>query len=160
MSHVFCPKRYSINSEYDFVNFHTLANNSVDVTVLVSPSFNGYGDDRPLAFATQVDNDTPQTHKFFPPAIPGGLPAAWDGNDGFVANSIISVPSTHTAAPGTHTFRVGNRSRHRTILYFAFQIFMIEPAVVVQKIVIGKRIVLCQSWQNLKCSYYFQILAE
>ncbi|KIJ41114.1 glycoside hydrolase family 115 protein [Sphaerobolus stellatus SS14] len=105
--------------EYDFFNFNNI-NGSVNANVQVSPSFNGYGNDRLLTFATQLDNDTPQVHQFFPVAPPGGLPPQWDGNDGFIANQFIGVVAKHAASPGAHTFRI----------------FMIEPAVVVQKIVI------------------------
>ncbi|KAF8586413.1 glycoside hydrolase family 115 protein [Ramaria rubella] len=106
--------------EYDFYNFNTLPGGNVSVDVLVSPSLNGYDNSRPLGFATQIDSDTPQAQYFIPIAAPGDLPDGWDGNDGFVANSIVSVVSQHSAAPGAHTLKI----------------WMIEPAVVVQKIVI------------------------
>ncbi|KAJ7699298.1 hypothetical protein B0H17DRAFT_1006233 [Mycena rosella] len=104
--------------EYDFYNFH---GGNLKVTALVSPSGNGFGMDRPLGFAMQVDEGAVQSNYFFPAAAPGLEPAAWDGNEGFVANSIISAANTFSVAPGAHTLKL----------------FMIEPAVVVQKIVIN-----------------------
>ncbi|KZP08810.1 glycoside hydrolase family 115 protein [Athelia psychrophila] len=104
--------------EYDFFNFNTAYGNNVNITVLVSPSFNANGDDQPLAFAVQVDSQTPQRLQPMAVAVPGGSPAGWDD---FVANSIIPVNLTATAAPGAHTLKI----------------WMIEPAVVIQKIVIN-----------------------
>jgi hypothetical protein len=105
--------------EYDFYNFNTPHQaGNLSVTVYVSPSANAFGDDRPLALALQVDDGTPQTTYFMPPAAPGNEPPQW--ND-FVANSIVPIPGNFTAWPGAHTLKL----------------WMIEPAVVVQKIVIG-----------------------
>ncbi|KAJ7730249.1 hypothetical protein DFH07DRAFT_174950 [Mycena maculata] len=103
--------------EYDFYNFN---GGNITVTNLVSPSGNGLGADRPLGFAVQVDDGEVQSNYFFPPAAPGEEPDAWDGLDGFAANNIISAANTFEIAPGSHTLKL----------------FMIEPAVVVQKIVI------------------------
>ncbi|KAI0056837.1 hypothetical protein BV25DRAFT_1831820 [Artomyces pyxidatus] len=107
--------------EYDFYNFNTVGEaGNVTVTVQVSPSFNANGDDRPLGLGVQVDSETPQTTYFFPTAAPGSTPPQWDGNDGFVANGVISIIGNFTAWPGAHTLKL----------------WMIEPAVVVQKIII------------------------
>ena len=76
------------------------------MTVLVSPSLNANGADRPLGFAVSVDSQTPQALYFIPKASSGSLPSGWDGTDGFVANSIVSVPCVFTAAPGAHTLKV------------------------------------------------------
>ncbi|KAJ7607358.1 hypothetical protein FB45DRAFT_948146 [Roridomyces roridus] len=103
--------------EYDFYNFN---GGNLTVTALVSPSGNGLGADRPLGFAMQVDEGAPQSNYFFPNAAPGAEPAAWDGLNGFVANSIISAQNAFEVEAGAHTLKL----------------FMIEPAVVVQKIVI------------------------
>ncbi|KAJ7454980.1 hypothetical protein B0H11DRAFT_257884 [Mycena galericulata] len=104
--------------EYDFYNFN---GGNITVTALVSPSGNGLGADRPLGFAVQIDDEAVQSNYFFPPAAPGEEPDAWNGNDGFAANSIIPAANTfNDVAPGAHTLKL----------------FMIEPAVVVQKIVI------------------------
>ncbi|KAJ6484507.1 hypothetical protein C8R47DRAFT_1280830 [Mycena vitilis] len=104
--------------EYDF---YTFTESNATITTYVSPSGNGLGADRPLGFAVQVDSDAPQSNYFFPPAAPGAEPDAWNGNDGFAANSIISVQNGVSLTPGAHTLKV---------------ISMIEPAVVLQKVVI------------------------
>ena len=64
------------------------------------------GPDRPIKVAVQVDSQTPQTVAFIPPSSPGTLPPQWDGNDGFVANAIVSVVTNWAAAPGAHTLKV------------------------------------------------------
>ena len=81
------------------------------ITTLVSPSLNGLGDDRPLSIALQIDEGAAQTQAFVPPATPGNLPDAWDGNDGWVANSIIEVPMVFQVQPGAHTLKVRTRQR-------------------------------------------------
>ncbi|OJT11184.1 hypothetical protein TRAPUB_12291 [Trametes pubescens] len=107
--------------EYDFYLFDTYKQGgNVTITTLVSPSLNGLGDDRPLGLALQVDDGTPQTSYFVPAATPGSLPAAWAGMDGWVAKSIIEVPMVFPVQPGAHTLKL----------------WMIEPTVVVQKIII------------------------
>ncbi|EIN14686.1 hypothetical protein PUNSTDRAFT_96714 [Punctularia strigosozonata HHB-11173 SS5] len=108
--------------EYDFYNFNTIGGSGkLSVTTLVSPSMNANGDDRPLSLAVQLDDSAPQATKFMPLAAAGATPDGWDGLDGFVANSIVQVKNTFTGiAPGAHTLKV----------------WMIEPAVVVQKLVI------------------------
>jgi hypothetical protein len=106
--------------EYDFYNFNTKGGN-LTTTVFVSPSLNALGNDRPLRIAVQVDSQDAQTTQFIPDAAPGQLPDAWDGVDGFVANSIVSVNGLWTnIEPGAHTLKI----------------WMVEPTVVVQKIVI------------------------
>ncbi|KAL0952642.1 hypothetical protein HGRIS_006887 [Hohenbuehelia grisea] len=109
--------------EYDFVNFNTIqGSGNVTVTTFVSPSLNANGADRPLAFAVQIDSLPPQTSYFIPSAAPGQLPSAWSGLDGFVANSIVSVVTPFQGLqPGAHTLKI----------------WMIEPAVVIQKVVIN-----------------------
>jgi len=107
--------------EYNFVNFNTLVNSTLKVTTYVSPSFNANGNDRPLGFAVQVDSGTPVSSYFMPFAPASTTPPGWDNPDGFAANSIISVPTTHKdVTAGAHVLKV----------------WMIEPAVVIQKIVI------------------------
>ncbi|EPQ55955.1 hypothetical protein GLOTRDRAFT_121307 [Gloeophyllum trabeum ATCC 11539] len=108
--------------EYDFYNFNTISQTGrVTVTTYVSPSLNANGDDRPLGFAIGIDNGTVQSEYFVPYATPGQLPPQWDGLGGWVADAIIPVATTFTIAPGAHTLKI----------------WMIEPAVVVQKIVIN-----------------------
>lgn len=100
------------NREYDFYNFNTVdASGNITITVLVSPSFNANGDDQPLAFAVQIDSQDPQSLFPMPPAVPGGVPVGWDGPDGFVANSIVSVNATAPATPGAHTLKVREVAR-------------------------------------------------
>ncbi|KAI0791027.1 hypothetical protein C8Q75DRAFT_890923 [Abortiporus biennis] len=107
--------------EYDFLTFNTInGGGNISVTTLVSPSLNAFGPDRPLALAVQVDSSAPQTTYFIPTAPAGSLPDAWDGLDGFVANSIVSIHNTFSAPPGAHTLKI----------------FMVEPTVVIQKVVI------------------------
>ena len=64
------------------------------------------GPDRPLKIAIQMDDQTPQTVAFIPASAPGTQPAAWGGNDGFVANNAVFVPTSWTIAPGAHTLKV------------------------------------------------------
>ncbi|KAF5381526.1 hypothetical protein D9757_008168 [Collybiopsis confluens] len=103
--------------EYDFF----VLSNRTNITVVtrLSPSLNANGADRPLGFALQVGSEPIQTSYFIPPdASPGGEPTAWGGLDGFAANVIVSVNMTfNVTAPGAQTLKL----------------FMIEPAVVVQK---------------------------
>ncbi|KAK7045404.1 hypothetical protein VNI00_007657 [Paramarasmius palmivorus] len=104
--------------EYDFYNFNT---SNMTVTVHISPSLNANGRDRPLAFAAQLDSSSIQPSYYMPFGVPGTEPAAWGGPDGFVANSIVSPKLTwQNVTAGAHTLKF----------------FMIEPAVIIQKIVI------------------------
>ncbi|KAG8873762.1 hypothetical protein FRB97_006445 [Tulasnella sp. 331] len=103
---------------YDFYTFHAITS----MTTYVAPSMNAMGNDRQLAFAVQIDSSPAQTVTPIPLAAPGGLPAGWDTPDGFVANSIVPVVTNHTGiGPGAHTLTV----------------WMIEPAVVIEKFVIN-----------------------
>ncbi|TBU43163.1 hypothetical protein BD309DRAFT_1019518 [Dichomitus squalens] len=108
--------------EYDFYLFNTLkGQGNVTITTYISPALNGLGDERPLGFALQVDDGDPKTN-YFVPATPAGkyVPTPWNGLDGWVANSIITVQEAFDVEPGKHTLKL----------------WMIEPTVVVQKIVI------------------------
>ncbi|KAK0433154.1 glycoside hydrolase family 115 protein [Armillaria borealis] len=105
--------------EYDFFTFSETTD-TTPVTVYVSPSLNANGADRPLGVAIAVDGDVLSSY-FIPSAAPGDLPDAWDGLDGFVANSIVPIRLSFAGMKaGAHTLKI----------------FMIEPAVVVQKIII------------------------
>jgi len=108
--------------EYDFYAFNTISGSgNITVTTYVAPSWNAGEADRPLAFAVQLDGSVVQEEQFFPNPVPGGVPDAWDGLDGFVANSIISVITPFTSVSlGAHTLKIT----------------AIEPAVVIEKIVI------------------------
>ena len=59
-----------------------------------------------MGIALQIDDGAPQTQYFVPAATPGDLPDAWNGNDGWVANSIIDVPFVFPTQPGAHTLKV------------------------------------------------------
>ncbi|PFH48837.1 glycoside hydrolase family 115 protein [Amanita thiersii Skay4041] len=102
--------------EYDFFSLNPIQK----VTIFVSPSLNANGPDRPLLFSVQLDDGS--VHKVQPISntAPGTLPPGWGGVNGFVANSIASPSVQVQAGAGKHTLRIG----------------MMEPAVVVQKIVI------------------------
>ncbi|KAJ3491899.1 hypothetical protein NLI96_g361 [Meripilus lineatus] len=108
--------------EYDFFTFNTVGNKgTVNIVTYLSPTWNANGQDRPVAFAVQIDSQAPQTNHFFPLSAPGSSPAAWNGYDGFVANSIITTNNAFTVPPGAHTLKI----------------WMVEPTVIVQKIVIN-----------------------
>lgn len=101
------PLNTSIISEYDFYTFNSIGGSgNITVNTLVSPSLNAYSTDRPISVAVQIDSQPLQTTQFIPPADPGQLPDAWDGVDGFVANSIVTITNGFTASPGAHTLKV------------------------------------------------------
>ncbi|CCM00715.1 uncharacterized protein FIBRA_02755 [Fibroporia radiculosa] len=107
--------------EYDFYTFHTFNDSgNVTVTTYVSPNFNTLGPDQPVGLGFQMDSDEPQVSYFVPNVTPGTLPAQWDGMDGWAATNIIPITLSFYAEPGAHTFTL----------------WMVEPTVVVQKIVI------------------------
>ena len=74
--------------------------------MLVSPTLNSMGPDRPIKLGVQVDDISPQTKAFIPLSAPGTLPEEWDGTDGFVANAIVPVVISWYAPPGAHTLKV------------------------------------------------------
>ncbi|KAG8892237.1 hypothetical protein FRB99_002857, partial [Tulasnella sp. 403] len=94
-----------------------LGNDGKNFTIGTGVSHNANGNDRPLKFAVQIDNETPQTVSLMPLAVPGELPPGWDGNDGFAANATTYGTINHSSTgPGAHTLKV----------------FMIEPVVVLE----------------------------
>lgn len=96
------------NRTYAFYNFNTIGQaGNITITTYVAPSLNANGDDRPLAFAIQVDDEVAQTEYFIPYAAPGTMPAAWNGMDGFAATNIVAVLTNFTAPPGAHELKVG-----------------------------------------------------
>lgn len=80
----------------------------------------------------------PQTEYFIPYAAPGTMPAAWDGMDGFAATNIVAVMTNFTALPGAHELKVSLQKYVCWTLTMGFQIWMVEPAVIIEKIVIGE----------------------
>ncbi|PPR02284.1 hypothetical protein CVT24_011622 [Panaeolus cyanescens] len=109
--------------EYDFYNFNTLqGQGNVTVHIHITPALNANTDQNPLAFTVGIDNQAPVKVVPIGPQPPGGLPASWGGPDGYVANSIITTRTTFNGVnPGAHTLKIG----------------ALEPAVVIQKIVIN-----------------------
>ncbi|KDQ08247.1 glycoside hydrolase family 115 protein [Botryobasidium botryosum FD-172 SS1] len=105
--------------EYDFYTFNSKGG-SVTLTSYLAPSLNANGNDRPLAFAVQIDQETPQSVAYVGAAPSGSLPAGWTGLEGPTAVNIIKATTTHKVAPGAHTLKI----------------WMIEPAVVLQRLVI------------------------
>ena len=95
--------------EYDFFNFNSFqGNDSINVILYLSPSLNANTDAQPLAYSIQVDSQAPITEVPVGPEVPGGLPDGWDGLDGWVANSIITVSTTFNGVSrGNHTLKVG-----------------------------------------------------
>ncbi|QRV78071.1 glycoside hydrolase family 115 protein [Ceratobasidium sp. AG-Ba] len=106
--------------EYDFYTFNTPASGNVTLTSYISPALNGNGNNRPVGFAVQIDSGAPQSIYYSPVTSARSTPAGWGGNDGWVANSIVNIQTKHTVSPGAHTLKV----------------WMLEPAVVLQKFVI------------------------
>jgi hypothetical protein len=106
--------------EYDFFSFNSSGGN-ITVNVMLSPSLNAATDEQPLAYSIQIDSQAPVEVVPIGPEIPGGLPDGWDGLDGWVANSIVPSQTTFSGVnPGAHTLKIS----------------MMQPAVVIQKIVI------------------------
>lgn len=106
--------------EYDFYTFSNTT--SMNVTVFLTPIWNTQGPNNPVSYGLQLDDGDIDIVKYVPYAEKsGGRPTAWEGVDGFVANSIISgISSFEAGSPGVHTLKL----------------WMTQPTVVVQKIVI------------------------
>ena len=73
---------------------------------MLSPALNNMGPDEPLGIGIQLDDQSPVAQYYIPPAAPGAVPPTWDGNDGYIANAIINVPTNWTISPGQHTLKV------------------------------------------------------
>ncbi|KAG8956849.1 hypothetical protein FRC04_000327 [Tulasnella sp. 424] len=105
------------SAKYDFYTFNPVKS----VTSYIGLSLNGFGNDRPLKFAVQIDDTTPQVVQYVPVVTADKTPTGWDGNDGWAANNIITNTTTHgTIGAGKHTLTL----------------WMIEPAVVLEKFVV------------------------
>jgi hypothetical protein len=104
--------------EYDFYTFNAMGNGTIRVHTYITPTLNNQGPNRPMGVAIQVDNEPIQTSHFVADNPPRSyLPAGW--ND-YIADSIMMVYQTFKASPGAHTLKI----------------WMIEPGIVVQKIVV------------------------
>jgi hypothetical protein len=153
---------FGLFSEYDFYTFNTVSGGgNVTVTTYVAPTLNALGADRRLKLAVQVDSLDPAITQFIPDEVPGSVPPGWDGLDGFVV-SIKHPPAwgcpqiTDGLLPGKQHRVCGQRDARcswrpyaeststgclidfRKKLKSDIQIWMIEPTVIVEKIVIGK----------------------
>ncbi|KAL1746590.1 GH115 alpha-glucuronidase [Schizophyllum fasciatum] len=107
--------------EYNFCTFGANATDA-NVTVYLSPAWNSQGLSNPLTYGLQVDDADIQTVAYIPyPETIGGHPAEWAGLDGFVANNIATAKTS---------FVVGGAGAH------TLKLWMTQPTVVVQKIVI------------------------
>ncbi|CAE6416313.1 unnamed protein product [Rhizoctonia solani] len=106
--------------EYDFYTFTSPKNGNIALTSFISPALNGNGNDRPVGFAVQIDSGAPQSIYYSPVTSSRSDPQGWGGPDGWVANSITYAKTTHPVSPGAHTLKI----------------WMLEPAVVLQKFVI------------------------
>ncbi|OCH83989.1 hypothetical protein OBBRIDRAFT_742368 [Obba rivulosa] len=107
--------------EYDFYTFNSInGTGNVTVTAYMGPTLNGLGPDRPLAFAMAMDSGEPQVDYFVPEGPPGGYPPQWNGYDGWVADNLIYTNLSFVALPGVHTVKI----------------WMVEPAVIFEKLVI------------------------
>ncbi|KAL1720290.1 GH115 alpha-glucuronidase [Schizophyllum commune] len=106
--------------EYDFYTFGNVS--SANVTVYLSPSWNAQGLNNSLSYGLQIDDTDIDVVEYIPyPTTIGGKPAEWAGLDGFVANNI---------ATGKSNFTLGGAGAH------TLKLWMTQPTVVVQKIVI------------------------
>lgn len=102
---------------YSFYTFHALKT----MKSFIGVAFNSNGNDRPMKFAVQIDSESPKEVSYIPPTAVGTMPAAQGGNDGWAANNVIQVTTNHSdIGPGAHTLKL----------------WMIEPAVVLEKFVI------------------------
>ncbi|KAF6749792.1 hypothetical protein DFP72DRAFT_1073016 [Ephemerocybe angulata] len=108
--------------EYDFLNFNTIGGSgNLTATFLLSPSLNAATDEKPLAFSVSLDGAAPIRIQPVPASSRKSDPPGWGTINGWVANAINKQTVLFTGiAPGKHTLKVS----------------MMEPAVVLQKIVI------------------------
>ena len=119
----FWLKTNCLLSEYDFYNFNTIGGKgNLIVTLYLSVSLNAGSLDNPLAYGIQLDGGSATKVVPVGTSPPGGLPTGWGGNDGWVANNaILSATTFQSVQPGKHTLRIT----------------AVEPALVIQKIVIS-----------------------
>ena len=99
---------------YDFYAFSNAS--QANVTVYVGPSLNTIPS-RPLRYGLAIDNAQPQVVQPVPTYALGTLPAAWGAA---VSNAVWTNATNVTITPGKHTLNL----------------WVLEPALVVQKIVV------------------------
>ena len=110
------PGKDSPCLEYKMYLFHT---GKVEVQSTVGPTLN-FLPGRPLRYAVSFDDETPEVITI----VPANFNAHWSTDDWSesVKNNCRHVKSTHTiAAPGYHTLKI----------------WMVDPAVAVEKIVVN-----------------------
>ena len=110
------PGKDSPCLEYKMYLFHT---GKIEVQSTVGPTLN-FLPGRPLRYAVSFDDETPQTVTI----VPANFNAHWSNEDWSesVKNNCRHVQSIHTiAAPGYHTLKI----------------WMVDPAVAVEKIVVN-----------------------
>lgn len=105
--------------EYDIFTFSSAA--TANVTLYLSPSLNQNGPTRNLAYAIALDSSTPIRREFVPNATGGNLPVGWDKavSDGVWRGSTTTTQH-NLSVQGKHTLKL----------------WLLEPGVVVQKIII------------------------
>lgn len=104
--------------EYDIHTF--TASSTANVTLYLSPSLNTNSDARPLKYAVAFDSASPQTKQFVSNTTKGDTPLGWGTA---VSENIWRgqyTTTTHNLTAGKHTLKV----------------WLLEPAVVLQKIVL------------------------
>jgi hypothetical protein len=108
--------------EYNIYTFTSTSN--ATVTLYLSPSLNQNGAVRPLRYAIAFDNERMQEIQFVPDASDGNLPDGWTGAVSDAVWGLSSGNSTTTvhdlSEAGEHTLKI----------------WCLEPAVVIQKIVV------------------------
>lgn len=109
--------------EYDIFTF---TNTSVaNVTLLLSPSLNQNGGDRPLKYGIAFDSETPQVIQFVGNWTGGGSPAGWGGA---VSDSVWGMTASGNTTTTKHD--LSKTGKH------TLKIWAVEPGVVIQKIIL------------------------
>ncbi|KAL5314469.1 hypothetical protein ACEPPN_017109 [Leptodophora sp. 'Broadleaf-Isolate-01'] len=109
--------------EYDI---YTFTNTSVaNVTLLLSPSLNQNGGERPLKYGIAFDSETPQVLQFVGNWTGGGSPPGWLGA---VSDSVWGMAASGNTTTTKHN--LSKTGKH------TLKIWAVEPGVVIQKIII------------------------
>lgn len=103
--------------EYDFYSFTNLTSSKpANITLILGTGLNA-NPQRPLKYAIGIDDQAPQTVKYITDQTGGNLPVGWGDA---VASAAWKSTTNATFAPGAHTLKI----------------WALEPAVVLQKIVV------------------------